>query len=104
MDSAVVRATLELAGSVRVDSRSGELEVRLIRSGDWRGSPLLSHYTLMLLLSRLWRWLRRDRRWFVVVVRAGAGNREGEIRAEAQSRAEALDKAVEVAEQLMSPT
>lgn len=98
----MLRATLEIADSVHVEGVERGWEVRLIRAGDWRGSPYRSDYVFMLLLSRLWRWLRHEHRWFVVVAPAGAGNRDGEVRAVAESRLEAIDRGVAVAMELAS--
>jgi hypothetical protein len=102
MDRSMLRATLEVAGTIRVEHEGHAWDVSLVRAGDWRGSPYLSHYDLMLLVSRLRRWLRRDHRWFVEVAAAGLGKRDGEVRAEAGSRSEAVDCAVAVAEELAS--
>lgn len=97
MDAKLARAHLEVSGSVRVDCVTGSWNISAVRAGDWKGSPYLSHYVVMLFLSRLWRWVRRDHRWLVVVVPVGVSDRDGEVRAEAQSRAEAIEQAVEVA-------
>lgn len=105
----MLRATLEVSGSVELKTPYGAVEVRIVspeRLGSGPPSPFYTPLTLFRIarsvVSRAWRWLRREHRWFVVVTPAGAGNRDGEVRAEAGSRSEAIDRGVAVAEELAS--
>jgi hypothetical protein len=111
MDASVARATLEMAGWVSVMTSHGEVEVRIVSPEHLHARAASPFYTPLWLFRALWsvlshlrRWLRRDRRRFVVVVPVGAGNRDGEIRAEVPSRAEAIDQAVAIALQLALET
>jgi hypothetical protein len=105
----MLRATLEVCGSIEVQTSQGAVEVRIVPPERLRSGPPSPFYTPLTLfrivrsvVSHVWRWLRRDHRWFVVVAPVGAGNRDGEVWAEVESRSEAIDRGVAVAEELAS--
>jgi hypothetical protein len=69
------RATLEVTGVLAVitpTNRKFTIEVR--RVGDWQGSPYVSHYPVMIALSRVARVIRRERRWVVRVTEGEASS------------------------------
>lgn len=102
MSEALVRATLEVSGFVDLELPNGAKSVvAVVRATDWRGSPYQRDYLLWLGLSRLWRLVRRDRRWLVEVSSSPHEQKgRGEVRAITQSRDEAIRRGVDIAVQL----
>lgn len=100
-DPALLRANLDVSGAVDVNADGQAAKVAIVRSGEWSGSPVYGHHIFMLSVSRLWRALRRDRRWVVTVewTDRRATERAKQV-AEAPSRSAAINAAVKIAADL----
>jgi hypothetical protein len=102
MNEELIRATLEVSGHVELERPSGErVVVSIVRATDWRGSPYQRDYLLWLGLSRLWRLVRRDHRWYVEVSDLPDERKgRGDVQVVESSKREAIRSGLEVAVEL----